>query len=218
MAATYGQLSKTFSAPYYGQYKKITPAQKMAYQKRFAAAYPTPTKKGPTVYRAPQRVSRYAGMTSVPLSQKPSAYTTITQRAAPDYSGIISGFQIAGARARAANIARQRRIESIYDEMMRRFQPGGAFERRGLGEIERARTRGVGQEMQQMISSGMYGTTTAAGIPRQWEAEVGAPARLRLEDIMQQRLTGIQMQKAGFLERIQEPYPDYSMLMSAIMR
>ncbi|GAG11478.1 unnamed protein product, partial [marine sediment metagenome] len=128
------------------------------------------------------------------------------------------GFGQAAAGARAANIARQRQIESMYSEMMQRFQPGGAFERRGLGEIERARTKGVGTEMQQMISSGMYGTTTAAGVPRQWEAEVGAPARLRLEDIMQQRLTGIQQQKAGFLERIEEPYPDYSALMSAIMR
>lgn len=134
------------------------------------------------------------------------------------YAGLIGQVSAQQASARQANIARQKRIESMYSEMMQRYQPGGAFEKRGLGEIERAKTKGVGQETQQMISSGMYGTTTAAGVGRGWEAEVGAPARLRLEDIMQQRLTGIQQQKAGFLERIQEPYPDYSALMSAIMR
>jgi len=143
-------------------------------------------------------------------------YTITTQRRSPQYGGLIAGFGRASAQARAANIARQKRIESMYSEMMGRYQPGGAFEKAGLGEIEKAKTKGVGQETQQMISSGMYGTTTTAGIGRGWEAGVGAPARLRLEDIMQQRLTGIQQQKAGFLERIQEPYPDYSALMRAI--
>ena len=145
----------------------------------------------------------------------PGGYTrTISSRpAAQRYGGVIAGFGKAAEKARQANIARRQQIESMYSEMMQRFQPGGAFERRGLGEIEKAKTRGVGRETQQMISSGLFGTTTAAGAGRRWEAEVGAPSRLRLEDIMQQRLTGIQQAKAGFLERIQEPYPDYSALM-----
>lgn len=129
------------------------------------------------------------------------------------YGRVVAGFGRAAERARQANIARRQQIESMYGEMMKRYQPGGAFEKAGLGQIERAKTKGVGREMQQMISSGLFGTTTAAGTGRRWEAEVGAPSRLRLEDIMQQRLTGIQQQKAGFLERIQEPYPDYSALM-----
>jgi len=66
--------------------------------------------------------------------------------------------------------------------------------------------------MQQMISSGLYGTTTAAGAGRRWEEAVGAPARLRLEDIMMQRLSQAQVGKAGFMERIEEPYPDYAMM------
>ena len=115
--------------------------------------------------------------------------------------------------AKRANLARQGQITSMYDEMMKRYQPGGAFERRGLGEIERAKTKGVGKETQQMISSGLFGTTTAAQTGRRWEAEVGAPSRLRLEDIMQQRMTGIQQKKAGFLERIEDVYPNYSALL-----
>lgn len=140
------------------------------------------------------------------------------QRAVGGYGGVVAGFGRAAERARRANIARKQQIESIYGEMMKRYQPGGAFERAGLGQIERTRTKGTGKEMQHMISSGLFGTTTAAQTGQRWEAEVGAPSRLRLEDIMQQRLTGIQQQKAGFLERIQEPYPDYSKLMGAIGR
>lgn len=132
--------------------------------------------------------------------------------------GVTAGFGRAAEKARQANLARKQQIESMYGEMMKRYQPGGAFERAGLGQIERAKTKGTGKEMQQMISSGLFGTTTAAQTGRRWEAEVGAPSRLRLEDIMQQRLTGIQQQKAGFLERIQEPYPDYSKLMQGIGR
>ena len=144
--------------------------------------------------------------------------TTTYRAPTRSYGGVVAGMGQASERARQSNIARQRRIETMYGEMMKSVGPGEAFEKRGKAEIETARTKGVGQEMQQMISSGMYGTTTAAGIPRRWEAEVGAPARLRLEDIMQQRQLGIKQQMAGFLERIQEPYPDYGMLMSAIMR
>jgi len=177
-------------------------------------AYGTlPTRYGERGYIGPE--TAFFGKYAATGGRKPG-YTITTQRRAPSYRGVTAGFGRAAERQRQANIVRQKRIESLYGEMMARFQPGGAFEKRGLAEIERQKTRGVGREMQQMISSGMYGTTTAAGAPRRWEAEVGAPARLRLEDIMQQRLTGIQQQKAGFLERIQEPYPDYRLLMSML--
>ena len=122
------------------------------------------------------------------------------------------------ASARRANIARKKQIESLFDMMSKMVSPGGAFERRGLADIERQKTKGVGKEMQQMISSGMYGTTTAAGTGRRWESEVGAPARLRLEDIMQQRQLGVMGQKAGFLERIEDVYPDYSSLLQMLAR
>lgn len=144
-------------------------------------------------------------------------YTITTQRRAP-YSGLIRQIGAQQASARAANIARQKRIESLYGRMMGMVSPGGAFEKRGLADIERQKTKGVGTEMQQMISSGMYGTTTAAGAGRRWEADVGAPARLRLEDIMQQRQLGVMGQKAGFLERIEDVYPDYSSLLQMLAR
>ena len=143
---------------------------------------------------------------------------TRTIQHAPAYSGLTRQIGAQSASARRANIQRRKQIEAMYDKMMGMVGPGGAFEKRGLGEIEAAKTKGTGKEMQQMISSGMYGTTTAAGVGRKWEADVGAPARLRLEDIMQQRQLGVMGQKAGFLERIEDVYPDYSALLQMLAR
>jgi hypothetical protein len=121
---------------------------------------------------------------------------------------MAKGISAEFASARAANEQRYAQMMNIYNQVIARAQPGGAFQKAGLAQIEAAKTKGVGQETQQMISSGMYGTTTTAGIPARWEAEVGAPARLRLEDVMEQRLTQAQLGKAGAIERREDVYPD----------
>jgi len=150
-------------------------------------------------------ISPYSMIRSVPRQTSP-------------YAGAISQVSRQQASARQANVKRQKRIEGLFDMMSKMVSPGGAFEKRGLADIEAQKKKGVGQETQQMISSGMYGTTTAAGAGKRWEASVGAPARLRLEDIMQQRQLGVMGQKAGFLERIEDVYPDYSSLMQMLAR
>lgn len=151
------------------------------------------------------------------LQQEVAAKNIASQRtaAARQASTQISAQQ---ASAKQANLQRYAEIMDIYNKVIARAQPGGAFEKAGLAQIETAKTKGVGQEMQQMISSGMYGTTTAAGVGRGWEAEVGAPARLRLEDIMQQRLTTAQLGKAGAIERREDVYPDYNALLQMLAR
>lgn len=128
------------------------------------------------------------------------------------FDKLMSQFSAKEKEARASNLKRYEQAMSIYDKIIARFQPGGAFEQRGLGEIARQKTKGVGQETQQLISSGLYGTTTMGGVGRRWESEVGAPARMTLEDLMQQRVGGAEQAKAGFIERREDPYPDYSML------
>lgn len=110
--------------------------------------------------------------------------------------------------ALAANEQRYAQAMAIYDEIIKRYQPGGTFGKAALGQLEAQKTRDVGKETQQMISSGLYGTTTTAGLPTKWEAEVGAPSRLRLEDIMMERLSQAQIGKAGFIERREDVYPD----------
>jgi hypothetical protein len=130
----------------------------------------------------------------------------------------LDQMQKAAEAARVANIQRRNEIGGIYDQIASMYQPGGSFMQSGLADIERSKTRGVGQETQQMISSGLYGTTTQAGVGRRWEAEVGAPARTKLEDLATGRYGEALGQKAGFMERINEPYPDYGLMAQLAMQ
>lgn len=128
------------------------------------------------------------------------------------YDDILKEWSTSQEKARLTNMKREQQITSIYDEIIRRYQPGGTFGRAALGQLKQQKIRDVGGETQQMISSGMYGTTTAANLGNKWEATTGQPARLRLEDLQMERLSGAQTSKASFMERVDTPYPDYSLM------
>lgn len=130
-----------------------------------------------------------------------------------DYSSLYADFQKREQGALAANVARETEIRGTYDELIGQGQ--GAFRTAGLADIERGKTQAIGAGTQQLVSSGLYGTTTAAAIPVQAEGQA-ALSRLKLEDIIQQRQTELKLGKAGFVERIEDPYPDYNMLLQAM--
>jgi len=134
------------------------------------------------------------------------------------FGGILSQIQGMSNQARAENLKRYNAMMDIYDEIVARSKPGGAFEKRGLETIARAKVKGVGEETQQLISSGLFGTTTMAGAGRRWDADVGMPARGKLEDIMEERHTSAQLAKAGAMERREDEYPDYGLLASLAMQ
>ena len=131
-----------------------------------------------------------------------------------DYASLLAGFQEREAGALASNKAREQEIRGIYGDIIGQYEEGGAFREAGLADIERTKTKAVGAGTQQMISSGLYGTTTAAAIPVQAEAQAGQ-ARLKLEDLLQQRTTQAKLGLGSFVERIEEPYPDYNQLLQA---
>ena len=165
------------------------------------------SRKQQAAARASRATAARTTVAPSPFKLKPFTRTFQTPARVP------SGF----AQARGANVARQSRIEGIYDEMLKSVGRGGAFEKAGLADIEEARVTGVGEETQSMISSGTFGTTTAAGIPGK-HRKIATQARLKLEDVVAQRELGVKQQKAGFLERIEDTYPDYSQLLSSLAR
>ena len=122
----------------------------------------------------------------------------------------------ANRQANFANRQREGEIRNIYDEVIRRYQPGGAFEAKSLAQLESQKKRSVteqfGASEQQAISGGMFGVQrpTRGGMGMKWEEQVGAPARLGLEDVLMQRLTSAQTGMAGFLERIEDTGPSLS--------
>ena len=120
------------------------------------------------------------------------------------------------AEAKAKNVAREKEIRGIYTDILNAISGSeSSLRAAGLADIERQAGQLVGQETQQMISSGLYGTTTAAAIPRNVATSFTRPSRLKLEDLLATRKREAQLGLAGFVERIETPYPDYNALMQA---
>lgn len=151
---------------------------------------------------------KYGGPTNPLSMQYNPKYEQQQQSAA-----LVSKFEQMEKAAREANIKREQEIRDIYSKLI--SQDYGAFRTAGEFDIAQAERQAIGQGIQQMISSGLYGTTTAAAIPMQAKAQ-SQSARLKLEDIIQQRKSEAQLGLAGFIERIEEPYPDLSALYNAM--
>lgn len=81
-----------------------------------------------------------------------------------------------------------------------------------LDLLEKQKVRDVSSAQQSDISRGLYGLRNRG---QEWESSVGAGARLKLEDLLTERLSGALGAKASFLQSIEEPYPDYNALMQA---
>lgn len=108
--------------------------------------------------------------------------------------------------------ARRGSIEELLDKIIDIYSPGGAFGKGYEKQLALQKVQDVGTTAQRDISRGLYGIRP---YEQEWEATVGSTARLKLEDLRMQALAGAYGQKAGFLEGIQEPYPDYGALMNA---
>lgn len=131
-------------------------------------------------------------------------------------SSLIASYTEAQQQAAAANRARQTQIEELLNKAITRYSPGGGFGAGYETQLATQKVRDVGTASQSLISSGLYGTEVGANIGTSWEAAVGAPARLSLEDLRGERLTSAESAKAGFLGGIADEYPDYGSLMQAI--
>lgn len=131
---------------------------------------------------------------------------------------LLTKFQAKEEEARTSNIKRYEQAMAIYDEIVQRYQPGGPFQAAALGQLGVQKTADVGAGAQRLISAGLFGTEAAAGLETGWEQAVGAPARLKLEDIMMQRLSQAQVGKAGFIERREDVYPDYGTIAQLAMQ
>lgn len=134
-----------------------------------------------------------------------------------NFGSLIQDFQKREEGALAANVAREKEVRGTYADIIGRLQEGGAFRRAGEADIARRSKQLVGKESQNLISSGLYGTTTAASIPTRVESSFAQPARLNLESVLEEKTSQAKLGLAGFVERIETPYPDYNMLLQAMI-
>ena len=123
---------------------------------------------------------------------------------------LMRQFQEQHERANAANEQRFQQGMEIFDRIIAQQEAGGTFEKATEAAIERGRTKSVAQGTQALVSSGLASTTTAAGLGKKYEEEVGTPARLQAADIQSQRLMQALTGKAGFIERREDVGPSFS--------
>jgi len=128
------------------------------------------------------------------------------------YMDIIARFQAQQAAANRANQIRYAQALKLYDQIVKQYEPGGGFGAGWEAQLGRQKTKDIAAGEQSLISSGLFGTTITAGMPKKWEEEIGTPARLKLEDIRMERLSGALQAKAGLIERREDIGPDYGMI------
>jgi hypothetical protein len=131
------------------------------------------------------------------------------QEAQANYTAQLQAMQNKQA---AANKLRETEVRGMYDKIIAMYGPGGTFGQGMEAQIERQKKQSMAQGAQALVSAGLYGTTTTAGLGQKFEEEVGMSSRMKLEDIKTQSLAGAMGQKAQFITDISDQYPDYSML------
>lgn len=71
--------------------------------------------------------------------------------------------------------------QGAWQKATAQYEPGGAFGKGVEASLERGRTKALSSGMQSLVSSGLAGTTMAAGLGKKYEEEVAAPTRARVE-------------------------------------
>jgi len=130
---------------------------------------------------------------------------------------LIAKFQQQQEAAREANERRYQEGLAIYDRIIKQYEPGGAFLQGIEKQLGREKAKTVAQQTQDLISSGLFGTSITAGLGKKFEEEVAAPARLRAQDIAFERLAQAGVGKAGFIERREDVGPDYGLIAQLAM-
>ncbi|MBW1931473.1 MAG: hypothetical protein JRI56_00300 [Deltaproteobacteria bacterium] len=125
---------------------------------------------------------------------------------------LLSQFQQQQEAARLANERRYQEGLAIYDRIIKQYEPGGAFLQGVEAQLQREKARTVAQQTQDLVSSGLFGTSIRAGLGKKFEEEIGTPARLRAQDIAFERLAQAGVGKAGFIERREDVGPDYGLV------
>lgn len=79
---------------------------------------------------------------------------------------------------------------------MARYEPGGGYGQGVETALERGRTQAMSGGMQNLVSSGLAGTTIAGGLGKKYEQEVAAPARAQVEENRASAISSLQVMLA----------------------
>ena len=123
---------------------------------------------------------------------------------------LLAKFQVQQDAANAANEQRYQEGLQIFDRIIGQYETGGTFEKATEASLARGEKKAVASGTQSLVTSGLASTTTAAGLSKKYQEEVGDPARARAADVQAQRTGEALSQKAGFIERREDIGPSFS--------
>lgn len=144
--------------------------------------------------------------------------TTPTPAAVPTVGELVGTFQEEAEAAKAANLARYEQGLGIHEQLVGEFGAGGTMETAAMQRYGQQKQTDIAAQMQQAVSSGMYGTTRPSTYGTAYEQEVGVPYKLQLADIMAQRKAEAMRGQAGFIERREDIPPDPALMAGMVER
>lgn len=127
---------------------------------------------------------------------------------------LLKQYEQAETQIRTQQLQQVDRARTYLQKIVDIYSPGGAYGAGMEAVLAGQKVQDVSKASQKGISSGLYGIRNYGA---EWEATVGTPARLRLEDIKLERQTGALGALAQFEAGVNYEAPDYSNLMSAML-
>lgn len=97
------------------------------------------------------------------------------------------------------------RVTSLFDQIIKQYQPGGDFGAHEKALLGRARTKSLASSYQNAVSSGLSGTSVPEAHAAKFDEEIGSPTMLGIEKTRVQALINAMLQKAGYMERATQP-------------
>ena len=123
----------------------------------------------------------------------------------------IDAFQKATDAANAANEVRYSQGLGLWDQIVQQYAPGGSFGQGAMASYQQGKNQSLASSAQGLVSSGLYNSSTTAGLGARYEQNVGSTFRANLADQQAQAETQALQGKAGFIERRTDKAPDASL-------
>lgn len=116
-----------------------------------------------------------------------------------DFSALQRSYDVDFYRrlAEAESADRQRAVRGGFDRARQLYQPGGALTQAAEAQLARVQRSTMAKGMQNLVNSGLAGTTMAGQLSQRFAEEVAAPQMLNVEAQRIGQLGQLHTQEAG---------------------
>ena len=88
-------------------------------------------------------------------------------------------------------------VSAAFEKALSYYRPGGGYAKGVEASLVRGEKKSTASGMQSLVSSGLAGTTMAAGLGKKYQEEVAAPTRARVEETRVGQMSSIEMALAN---------------------